>query len=102
MKDDQKYFDCLLEGVERKRKVSVQEFYKTDLNRSTDLESVNKWYLHLTQILERNPPKKFVRGLKIYEDEHGNIKSVEYDYCKAFARDIGEIAFTFFISGSVN
>ena len=37
MKDYQKYFDCLLEGVERKRKVSVQEFHKTDLNRSTDL-----------------------------------------------------------------
>ncbi len=102
MKDYQKYFDCLLEGVERKRTVSIQEFYKTDLNGSTDLENVNKWYLHLTQMLERNPPKKFVRGLKIYEDEHGNIKSVEYDYCKESACHIGEIAFTFFTNDSVN
>ena len=102
MKDYQKYFDCLLEGVERKRIVSIREFHKTDLNGNTNLENVNQWYLHLTQMLEQNPPKNFVRGLKIYEDEHGNMKSVEYDYCQASERDRGEIAFTFYTSDAVN
>ena len=102
MKDYQKYFDCLLEGVERKRIVSIREFHKTDLNGNASLENVTQWYFHLTQMLEQNPPKNFVRGLKIYEDEHGNMKSFEYDYCQASEYERGEIAFTFFTNDSVN
>lgn len=96
MNDSKKYLDCLLEGVEKKRTVSIKEFYKTDLNRSTNLDNVNAWYARLAQMIEQNPPHKFVRGLKIYEDNQGEIKTIEYDYSEAEKSDTSEITFTFY------
>ena len=96
MNDSKKYLDYILEGVEKKRTVSIKEFYKTDLNRSTNLDGVNAWYARLVQMLEQNPPQKFVRGLKIYEDNQGKIKVIEYDYSETEKSDTSEITFTFY------
>lgn len=96
MNDSKKYLDYILEGVEKKRTVSIKEFYKTDLNRSTNLDGVNAWYARLVQMIEQNPPQKFVRGLKIYENNQGEIKTVEYDYFETEKSDTSEIAFTFY------
>ena len=96
MNDSKKYLDYLLEGVEKKRTVSIKEFYKTDLNRSTNLDGVNAWYARLVQMIEQNPPQKFVRGLKIYEDNQGEIKTVEYDYSETEKSDSPEVVFTFY------
>ena len=96
MNDSKKYLDYLLEGVERKRTVSIKEFYKTDLNRSTNLDNVNVWYARLVQMIEQNPPHKIVRGLNIYEDSQGEIKAIEYDYSETEKSDSSEITFTFY------
>lgn len=96
MNDSKKYLDYLLESVEKKRTVSIKEFYKTDLNRSTNLDDVNAWYARLVQMIEQNPPQKFVRGLKIFEDGQEKIKAVEYDYSNAERNDSSEITFTFY------
>ena len=96
MNDSKKYLDYLLESVEKKRTVSIKEFYKTDLNRSTNLDDVNAWYARLVQMIEQNPPQKFVRGLKIFEDSQEKIKAVEYDYSNAEKNDSSEITFTFY------
>lgn len=96
MNDSKKYLDYLLEGVEKKRTVSIKEFYKTDLNRSTNLDNVNAWYATLVQMIEQNPPQKFVRGLRIYEDNQGNIKTIEYDYSETEKSDSPEVVFTFY------
>lgn len=96
MNDSKKYLDYLLESVEKKRTVSIKEFYKTDLNRSTNLDDVNAWYARLVQMIEQNPPRKFVRGLKIYENNQWEIKAMEYDYSEAEESDTSEITFTFY------
>lgn len=96
MNDSKKYLDYILEGVEKKRTVSIKEFYKTDLNRSTNLDGVNAWYARLVQMIEQNPPQKFVRGLKIYENNQGEIKTVEYDYFETEKSDSPEVVFTFY------
>lgn len=96
MNDSKNCLAYLLEGVERKRVVSIKEFYKTDLNRTTKLDNVNVWYSHLVQMIERNPPEKFVRGLKIYEDYEGVIKAVEYDYFETIQNEALDPAFTFY------
>ena len=96
MNDSKKYLDYLLECVEKKRTVSIKEFYKTDLNRSTNLDNVNAWYATLVQMIEQNPPHKFVRGLKIYEDNQGKIKVIEYDYSETEKSDSPEVVFTFY------
>lgn len=96
MNDSKKYLDYLLEGVEKKRTVSIKEFYKTDLNRSTNLDGVNAWYARLVQMIEQNPPQKFVLGLKIYEDNQGEIKVIEYDYSETEKSDSPEVVFTFY------
>lgn len=96
MNDSKKYLDYLLECVEKKRTVSIKEFYKTDLNRSTNLDGVNAWYARLVQMIEQNPPQKFVCRLKIYEENQGEIKAIEYDYSEAEESDTSEISFTFY------
>ena len=93
MDHSRKHLDHLLEGIEKKRLLSVKEFTKTDLNRNTDLEDVTAWYGQMETLVRSKPPNRYVRRLQIYEDELGRIKKVDYDYFEPTEAEIGDTVF---------
>lgn len=93
MEHSQNYLDHLLEGIEKKRLLSIKEFTKTDLNRNTELEDVTAWYSKLATMVRSKPPNRYVRCLQIYEDEQGRIKKVDYDYFEPAEAEIGDTVF---------
>lgn len=76
----QRYLEHLINSIEKKRKVSIKEFHKTDLNRNEIIESVNCWYENIVKEVKNTPPTYYVRTIEIAEDSKGKIKSISYIY----------------------
>ena len=74
------YESKVIEGIEGARKISIEEFVKTDLNEGNDISEVGKWYDALEAAVRRKPPRSNVRKLEITEDEEENILEVNYVY----------------------
>ena len=89
----QSHLDHLLESIEKKRLLSIQEFSKTDLNRNTDLEDVTAWYSQLATLVRSNPPNRYVRCMQIFEDEQGRIRKVDYVYFEPTEAEIQDTVF---------
>ena len=89
----QSHLDHLLESIEKKRLLSIQEFSKTDLNRNTDLEEVIAWFIQLVTLVRKSPPNRYVRCLQIFEDEQGRIRKVDYVYFEPTEAEIQDTVF---------
>ena len=74
------YIEHLLKNIEKKRQLSIKEFSKTDLNKSTDFGEVISWYEEIINMVKLKPPDNYVRCLHIIESNSGHIDSVQYEY----------------------
>ncbi len=91
------YCQHLLDSVEKKRKLSLKEFGKADLNKHETIENVNQWYNCIAQEIKKKPPTNYVSHLEIQIDENGSIGSIKYNY---FSED-AVILDTFFVIKTV-
>lgn len=87
------YLEHLLNSIEKKRLLSIKEFFKTDLNRNTNLDEVTAWYVELSAWARKNPPRSYVRCMKIKEDQFENIKEVAYEYYDSENDQIDDVSF---------
>ncbi|MBQ9781099.1 MAG: hypothetical protein IJW00_09170 [Clostridia bacterium] len=78
MATDNVYLARLLACIEKKRRLSLREFGKTDLNGDLTPEEVNAWYDGLCTAVRACPPTGYVGGLVIHEDTEGKTMSVTY------------------------
>ena len=74
------YYTHVINSIEKKRFISIKEFYKTDLNSDVPIERVNEWYDIIVLNVKKTPPEYFVKCLEIIEDENGIIVNVNYVY----------------------
>ena len=80
MGHSQEYLDHLLSSIEKKRLLSIKELNKTDLSTDTELDDVSAWYSEIVSMVQKKPPKFYVRCLTIVEDEMGKIRRVDCEY----------------------
>ena len=80
MAHSQEYLDHLLGSIEKKRLLSIKELNKTDLSTDTELDDVSTWYTEIVSMVQKHPPKAYVRCLTIIEDEMEKIRRVDYEY----------------------
>jgi len=73
------YMRDLISLVDAKRKQSVHEYVSTDLN----LESIGEihlWYDTIVSLISESPPRKYVKGIIIKENDEGSVESINYKY----------------------
>lgn len=80
MAQSQEYLDHLLSSIEKKRLLSIKELNKTDLSTDTELDDVSTWYTEIVSMVQKHPPKFYVRCITVVEDEMGKIRRVDYEY----------------------
>ena len=82
MANDNVYLARLLACVEKKRRLSIRELRRTDLNGDLTAEEVNDWYDRVCTAVRAAPPTGYVGCMVIHEDEGGRLLSVTYrDVC---------------------
>lgn len=93
MGHSQEYLDHLLSGIEKKRLLSIKELNKTDLSTDTELDDVSTWYSEIISMVQKHPPKSYVRCLTIVEDEMEKIRRVDYEYFDSDEKVIYDTSF---------
>ena len=69
----------LLDAIERKHKLSIREFEKSDLYCGMSFDEINQWYANLLSIVIQHPPEKPVEAILIFERK-SIITQVKYRY----------------------
>lgn len=80
MNFSQNYLEHLLNSIENKRALSLQEFYKTDLNDKETIEDMNLWYDQIILKVKNKVPAYYVKCIEIVENEAAQIKMINYIY----------------------
>jgi hypothetical protein len=73
------YLQHLLASVERKRRFSIENAYKTDLYTNDELLEFMNWFDELIRLVKDTPPNGYVRAVNIIENKDGRILSIRYD-----------------------
>lgn len=76
------FLEKLIGQIESKRKVSINEFNKTDLSIESSLTELNEWYSSLLDSISQTPPQNFVKSILVTENVAGKIQKIEYEYYK--------------------
>ena len=77
-----KYLDSLITVLAAQKEISLREFSHTDLNSNEQINEINIWHKTVVNLINKDPPQYHVRSLVIYEDEHGRVNRIMYDYYK--------------------
>lgn len=102
MARDNVYLARLLACIEKKRRLSLLEFGRTDLNRDQTREEVSAWYDGLCTAVRVCPPTGYVGCLVIHEDTEGKILSVSYRDIRPMANKKKTEETVFVISTDIN
>ena len=91
-KNSTKYLAHLINKIESKRQLSINEMNKSCLATTNQLCEINAWYQNIIKCIKRSPPDNYVSYLTLYQDTEGIIYKVEYAYTpqkeKDFLNDI--------------
>lgn len=74
-----KYLTHLINRIESKRQLSINEMNKSCLT-ANQLGEINAWYQNIIKCIKRSPPDNYVKYLTLYQDPEGNFYKVEYNY----------------------
>ena len=73
------YTRDLISLVNDKRKQSIAEYTATDLNYKS-ISDIHLWYESIIELINKSPPKNYVRGIIVQEDNEEKIKNIFYKY----------------------
>ena len=74
------YIDSVLAALKEKQALALQEFEKTDLNSIEEYDKIKNWFITVTSMVKKNPPRCSVKRLNLYENSLGTVVRVTYDY----------------------
>ena len=74
------YLTDLVSAVEKKKKSSMQSLSKIDMCSTVDVIMLTKWFDEIINLLNKSPPDKYVKCLRIKEDDSGMPESIAFEY----------------------
>lgn len=75
--DYRKHLD---ENLSLKEITAIKQAGKSDLEDDNYIQNVRSWYSQLKSYIENHPPIKYVKELRVFENDSRIIDSVEYHY----------------------
>ena len=75
-----KYLTHLINRIENKRQLSINEMNKSCLVTANQLGEINAWYQNIIKCIKMSPPDNYVVYLTLYQDSVGDFYKVEYHY----------------------
>ena len=75
-----KYLTNLINRIESKRQLSINEMNKSCLVTANQLGEINAWYQNIIKCIKMSPPDNYVVYLTLYQDSVGDFYKVEYHY----------------------
>lgn len=73
------YMQHLLASIDKKRRFSIENAYKTDLYTNDDLLEFMSWFDELSRLIKETPPNGYVRVVNIIDNKEGRVISIQYD-----------------------
>lgn len=77
-----KYEAHVIDGVNKKRQLSINELNKSCLETKNRLSEVNLWYQGIIKCIQAKPPDNYVEYLTVFQDSKGDVYKIEYKYAK--------------------
>lgn len=82
--DCKDYLDQLVICLEKYKMKVIDQVGKSNIEPADVREKVEKRYQQIIDITFENPPKYYVKGLTILQDDDQQIYEISYIYCDEF------------------
>ena len=73
------FLEHVISSIEKKRRFSIENASKTNLYSNEEFVELMIWFDSIIEHIKLSPPNDYVRTVQVYENEHSQIKSVQYE-----------------------